>query len=91
MRGLVRDRPLILGCVVTRWQDNKQNRDSVAALEQFFLVPNQISLLKTRINNDPNVQKDEGSHFHFPGLGQKPAALQYTSLAEEVLNNVNHD
>jgi chromosome partitioning protein len=90
MKGLVRTRPNVIGCVVTRWQDNRHNRDTVALLEQKFLLPNQIPLFKTRINNDPNVQKDEGSQFHIPGLGQKPAALQYTALAEEVLHSVNH-
>jgi len=90
MKGLVGTRPRVIGCVVTRWQDNKQNRDTVALLEQNFLLPNQIPLFKTRINNDPNVQKDEASHFHIPGLGHRPAALQYTTLAEEVLHDVNH-
>lgn len=85
MRGLVNPRPQILGCLVTRWQDTQQNRDTVTALEQQFLALNRIRLFKTRINNDPNIQKDEGSQFHIPGLGRKRAAAQYTDLEEEVL------
>lgn len=85
IQGLVNGRPRLLGCLITRWQDNKQNRDSLKDLENFFLTPNHISLFATRIKLDPNIQKDEGGKFHLPGLGQKPAALQYTDFAEELL------
>lgn len=88
MQGLVGSRPRLLGCLVTRWQENKLNKDSVTKLEQFFLKPNHIPLFETRINLDANVQKDESGGFRIPGLGQKPAALQYTSFAEEVLRHV---
>lgn len=90
MQGLVDARPRLLGCLVTRWVDNKANRDEVAKLEDLFLTPNHISLFKTRIKVDANVQKDEGNAFHIPGLGQKPAALQYTEFTEEVVKRV-HD
>lgn len=90
MQGLVGDRPKLLGCLVTRWVDNKANRDEVTKLENFFLTPNHIPLFETRIKLDANVQKDEGSKFHIPGLGHKPAALQYTTFAEEVMKHV-HD
>jgi chromosome partitioning protein len=89
IKGLVGTRPQLLGCLVTRWQDNKLNRDSVKDLANFFLKPNHIPLFETRIKLDANVQKDEGSKFHLPGLSQKPAALQYTDFAEEVLKRVD--
>jgi hypothetical protein len=93
MQGLVEGRPNLLGCLVTRWQDNRGNRDEVNKLEDRFLIPNQIPLFKTRIKFDANVQKDEGGGFHIPGLGQRTAALQYTEFTEEVLKHVHesHD
>ena len=89
IQGLAGSRPQLVGCLVTRWQDTKPNRDSVKDLENFFLKPNHIPLFATRIKLDPNVQKDEGGKFHLPGLGQKPAALQYTEFVQEVLKHGN--
>ncbi len=90
IQGLVGNRPRLLGCLVTRWQDNKANHDEVNKLKDGFLTPNHVPLFRTRIKLDANVQKDEGNKFHLPGLGQKTAALQYTEFTEEVLNHV-HD
>jgi chromosome partitioning protein len=90
IQGLVGgSRPQLLGCLVTRWQDNKPNRDSIKDLENFFLKPNHIPLFETRIKLDPNIQKDEGGKFRLPGLSQKPAALQYTEFAEDMLKHGN--
>jgi len=90
IQGLVGTRPKPLGCLVTRWVENKLNRDAVKALADLFLTPNHIPLFETRIKLDANVQKDEAGGFHIPGLGQKPAALQYTEFSQEVLKYV-HD
>lgn len=89
IQGLVGARPKLLGCLVTRWQDNKANRDEVSKLDTLFLIPNGIPLFKTKIKLDVNVQKDEGGRFHLPGLGQRTAALQYTEFTEEVLSHVH--
>jgi chromosome partitioning protein len=93
MQGLVGTRPNLLGCLLTRWQENRPNRDAVKDLENFFLTPNRIRLFATQIKFDANIQKDEGGKFHLPGLGQRPAALQYTEFTEEVLRHVRdaHD
>ena len=93
IQGLIGTRPNLVGCLLTRWQENKPNKDSVKDLENFFLTPNHIPLFATQIKFDANIQKDEGGKFHLPGLGQKPAALQYTEFTEEVLRHVRdtHD
>jgi hypothetical protein len=88
LAGLVGTHPRLLGCVVTRWQDNRLNQDAVRSLDQLFLTPNHIPLFATRIKFDANVQRDEGGNFLQRSLGQKTAALQYTDLTEEVLQHV---
>ncbi len=92
IRGLVGNRPRLLGSLRTRWAENKANQDAVKDLDNFFLRPNHIPLFETKIKADANVQKDEGGKFHLPGLGQKTAAIQYTDFTEEVLKHVhNHN
>ena len=93
IQGLLGTRPNLLGCLLTRWQENKPNKDSVKDLDNFFLTPNHIPLFATQIKFDANIQKDEGGKFHLLSLGQKPAAQQYTEFTEEVLRYVRdpHD
>ncbi len=94
IRGLTGTDPTkelrLVGCVVTKWQDTKQNRDLVTKVDDTLLRPNHAALLATRITLDPNIVKDESGQFHVVALGAKPAAVKYTELAEEVLARVNH-
>lgn len=84
IRGLTGSSPQVLGCVVTKWQDNQVNRDALLAIKTEVLIPNHVRLFETRIKLDPNIVKDEKSRFQILKLGGKPAAVQYTQLAEEI-------
>ena len=89
IQGLLGTRPNLLGCLLTRWQENKPNKDSVKDLDNFFLQFNHIPLFATIIKFDANIQKDEGGKFHLLSLGQKPAAQQYTEFTEEVFEQMS--
>ena len=89
IRGLTGMPLPILGCVLTKWQPTTLNKDMLSRVQQHFLLPNTVPLFDTKINLDANVLRDEGTNFRIPILSQRPAAQQYTKLAEEVISCVN--
>lgn len=90
VQGLTGTSLKVIGSVVTKWQDTQQNRNVLQLIERELLIPNHVPLFRTRIKLDPNIVKDEDNRFRIPGLGAKPAAVQYTQLAEEIREHVNH-
>ncbi len=87
----------ILGCVLTKWQNNRPQRTMVDQLtgklkelsERLGLDDEGIRMLSPYIPLDPTVMTDEANRFHIPGLRSVGAPAKYTELAEEVLSRVH--
>jgi len=90
MQGLV-GRPIrILGCVFTKWKDDKAHEENLQQFKQSILTPNGIRVFDTKIPLDTNVGKDEASQFRLPLLNKKVAAKRYTELVQEVIGYANN-
>lgn len=90
MRGLM-GRPIsLLGCVLTKWKEDKVHKDFLEQLKQTLLGPRRVHVFDTRIPYDANVWRDEASHMRMPVFNNKPASKMYTTLVEEVLKHVSH-
>lgn len=90
MRGLTGRAISLLGCVLTKWKDDKVHKDFAEQLKQTFLGPQKIHIFDTKIPYDANVWKDEASHMRLPVFTSKPASKMYTELVEEVVKRVSH-
>lgn len=85
MRGLTGGDIRLMGCLITKWQDSAQNRQSVENLRQVNLAPKGIQIFETYIPFDTNVVRDERDRLGNKLLGKKPASLKYGEFTQEVV------
>ena len=90
MRGLTGRSISLLGCVLTKWKEDKVHKDFLEQLRQTLLGPQKVHVFDTKIPYDANVWKDEAGHMRMPVFNSKPASKMYTTLVEEVVKHVSH-
>lgn len=85
MRALAGGDIRLMGCLITKWQDNAHNNDALNLLKQYSLLQKGAMVFDTKIPYDPNIVTDERERFHIPGLSKKPGAVKYGEFVQEVV------